>query len=1221
MKKIFRSSLAWLLVLCMCLSNVSVVLVARAVEADGNKPETIWRGDEVTAEITAGKDGYTFVSVYRSPACSYEFSNHALISGSDVDIPQLFVLADASKDYTWSPDGRYSFGASNYEVLYCCDAETGLGDGIYYKRLNLEDSAYYDSDSAAHIRAILTNSYPYVSLEQMKANLIEAGVEGAENLDRAEILSAVQGAVWNFANGAAYEYKMSYNVTKTPTYGVPMHDYTAELNPEVKSVIESLGNAYGSNANRKELPEVGARGNAVIKYLMNLEAVYAEKNSIIITDLEIVGANSNTMNGEYLATVRVNLNNGGSSENDNIKLDIYVDGVLATSRPVYREITSYDINISAKAGQTIKAVVSGTQIMPQDVYFYEPEGGRDVSQCLVGIASGETDVYAESQVVLNAKTLVPVDKFATPLNKDFQTTVTLQVPGDVTGAVDVIFILGGGMTANRKTIDAAINVFESSMKSGAATVRIGIISLEKGQEIIVDLNSEEAVLDPDTYKDFITEKFEYMNTLPAGTTNLHSQLLEAQKMLAKETEATADNKYIFVLATGRTYWFDNENGDQSVVALETPKVKNAAGKTQHFYAWNDYIYRAIRSGHSSLYMVNAKYKDSWDAYWADVCKWVEADGDKYVYTPGFDKSDIYAYSAWAEKNNKEWRELYNGGSGSRYGNIIVNPEPTADNFVSTGVVDGVTYATNPSNALNYERAMYEAAKVYQELVDAGYNCYSICSETAYYQNNSPYIANRGYTGASTTQLGHSFMNYLARLGGQTEAPAVWSFKYDENGNNTWEEVLNENFFDSIKAKLTYTTAAGSYVEDYIGYDPIIGNFEFINDENRIYLTVGDVQYVTKMTSSEKDGNGNIVKASYSFTKPGNDKATFWLDYDYGNGTTTEMFKWTFGENVSLINKLSLEYDLQLIDMTTESGSYWIDTNLSATLYPVIGTVEVGEEASACDLDENTELVFGDPIIFPVPEVQYLVEKLDFEVTKLWDDDNDRDGIRPESVVIKLYVNDVEVRNATLTKDNETATNTWKHIFADVIVYKLPGEEVNYKIEEVVDEDSGYTATVDGLTITNVHVPEKVEVSGSKTWDDDNNRDGIRPESITINLLANGEKVQTITVSVEDDWAWSFEGLHKYEDGVEIVYTITEEAVEGYETVIDGYNVTNVHVPEKVEVSGSKTWDDDNNRDGIRPESITINLLANGEKVQTITVSVEDDWAWSFEGLHKYEDGV
>ncbi|WP_339327021.1 Cna B-type domain-containing protein, partial [Ligilactobacillus salivarius] len=55
----------------------------------------------------------------------------------------------------------------------------------------------------------------------------------------------------------------------------------------------------------------------------------------------------------------------------------------------------------------------------------------------------------------------------------------------------------------------------------------------------------------------------------------------------------------------------------------------------------------------------------------------------------------------------------------------------------------------------------------------------------------------------------------------------------------------------------------------------------------------------------------------------------------------------------------------------------------------------------------------------------------------------------------------------------------------------------------------------------------------------------------------------------------------------MTYTVTENADAGYTSTVDGYNVTNNHTPATVKVSGTKTWNDNNNQDGIRPSSITV----------------------------------
>ena len=96
----------------------------------------------------------------------------------------------------------------------------------------------------------------------------------------------------------------------------------------------------------------------------------------------------------------------------------------------------------------------------------------------------------------------------------------------------------------------------------------------------------------------------------------------------------------------------------------------------------------------------------------------------------------------------------------------------------------------------------------------------------------------------------------------------------------------------------------------------------------------------------------------------------------------------------------------------------------------------------------------------------------------------------------------------------------------------------------------------GYVITNSHTPELTNISGEKIWDDGNNQDGKRPESITVNLFANGEKIDSkaVKADAEGNWKYSFKNLPKYANGQLISYTVTEDVVPG---VYDG-NFRNHH---------------------------------------------------------------
>ena len=254
---------------------------------------------------------------------------------------------------------------------------------------------------------------------------------------------------------------------------------------------------------------------------------------------------------------------------------------------------------------------------------------------------------------------------------------------------------------------------------------------------------------------------------------------------------------------------------------------------------------------------------------------------------------------------------------------------------------------------------------------------------------------------------------------------------------------------------------------------------------------------------------------------------------------------------------------------------------------------------------------------------YTPGKTSATVTKIWNDAENQDGKRPESITVSLLADGKETgKTVTLSVENN-----WKQTISD-LPEKADGKAIEYTwTEETLPEgyeltDNSKNGTV--TTLTNTYAPETTSITGTKTWDDADNQDGKRPESIIVNLLANGEIAASQTVKADEagNWTYTFKELPKYANGKEITYTVTEEAVEGYETSVDGFNITNTYTTETTEVKGSKTWNDADNQDGKRPESITVRLLANGEEKdsQTVTADENGNWTYSFEKLPKYEAG-
>ena len=253
------------------------------------------------------------------------------------------------------------------------------------------------------------------------------------------------------------------------------------------------------------------------------------------------------------------------------------------------------------------------------------------------------------------------------------------------------------------------------------------------------------------------------------------------------------------------------------------------------------------------------------------------------------------------------------------------------------------------------------------------------------------------------------------------------------------------------------------------------------------------------------------------------------------------------------------------------------------------------------------------------------ETVDINGTKTWDDEGNKDGKRPEKITIYLLANGTQVDAKEISEKDG-----WKYSFTGLAKYDDNKQEIKYTVDE--SEVEKYTKQVNGYDIVNTYTPdnpptpETIDISGTKTWNDEGNKDKTRPEKITIYLLANGKQVDAKEISEKDGWKYSFTGLAKYDENKqEIKYTVDESEVEKYTKQVNGYDIVNTYTPdnpptpETIDISGAKTWNDANNKDGIRPKAIKVKLLANGKEKTSVITTEEQDWKYSFTKLPKYDD--
>ena len=236
------------------------------------------------------------------------------------------------------------------------------------------------------------------------------------------------------------------------------------------------------------------------------------------------------------------------------------------------------------------------------------------------------------------------------------------------------------------------------------------------------------------------------------------------------------------------------------------------------------------------------------------------------------------------------------------------------------------------------------------------------------------------------------------------------------------------------------------------------------------------------------------------------------------------------------------------------------------------------------------------------------------VTKQWVDNDNQDGIRPTSIKVNLLANGKVVKTLTLS-----ATNNWTAT-VNGLAQKANGQDIKYAWQEA-DVPAGYQATVDGNTITNTHTPATISKSVTKQWVDHDNQDGIRPTEITVNLLANGKVVKTLTLNAANNWTATVNNLAQKAKGQDIDYTWQEATVPaGYQATVDGDTITNTHTPATTSLIVNKVWNDANNQDGLRPTSIKVNLLANGQVVKTVELTADGNWTAAWTDLPVYQAG-
>lgn len=300
----------------------------------------------------------------------YQRSVHRICEGGF--IPAIYNIVD---------------GAGKQYDVYCCDFETGIlasGERIAYRRLTLENSGYYPPEAASKIRAIAFNSYPVLSLEEMKTRMDKAGYTLNESVSEEQLLSGAQRAIWQYSNSDSVNNQAAYN------FSLKIKDGYADVIKAPEGKYKESGGEYYN--------EINENVQNVYDYLMSLNGKEASPGGIVLNGVQAAPLSAGT-SGAVDVLLRFELKNdrhGGITLDEKDVLTLTANNQIFPCSEWKNEGNgTYSVMLQGvTAGENIDVTISGEQYLARDAYFYEPVSGRHAAQCFVGVAEGMTPVFA-----------------------------------------------------------------------------------------------------------------------------------------------------------------------------------------------------------------------------------------------------------------------------------------------------------------------------------------------------------------------------------------------------------------------------------------------------------------------------------------------------------------------------------------------------------------------------------------------------------------------------------------------------------------------------------------------------------------------------------------------------------------------------------------------------------------------------------------------------------
>lgn len=510
---------------------------------------------------------------------------------------------------------------------------------------------------------------------------------------------------------------------------------------------------------------------------------------------------------------------------------------------------------------------------------------------------------------------------------------------------------------------------------------------------------------------------------------------------------------------------------------------------------------------------------------------------------------------------------------------------------------------------------------------------------------------------------YTFENLPVYREGESGVEIVYTISAEEAkpgdlyGTYTERGVLGEGH-EFTKYAAEYPTKGGTFSPDLAeSSEPMV---RLTHELNQIEVPVSIVWQDGNNRDAQRPEYVNLALTAYQ-----------WND---------ETYKWEYVETAAKVVRTDGINSMTASEWTDTFGLQYMYHDGVKIIYHLAVTSDLNEFLPEGSYEYGwTETAHGNQVdAVPQVTISQNVNITSVTGTVFWDDSNNRDNIRPKNIVLQLYSHapnrpeekpePVRGWAYRVNLSGDPKADNWTYTFTGMPKYDegQSGIELVYTVraveaegeplygyyiitanggeEEVLRYEASYlhenreAGTTENTLDADLsdrayvrlsHVCETKTMNLFANWHDGDNRDDMRPASVSVDLyktVGNGEptylRTLVITEGSNGTWGYTVRDLPGYEDGQPVKYTIevpedvkAELEKAGYATTTEDNIVRLYHAPETGEVSTRLYWSDGDDNDGYRPDSVVAALYAEGAPTgRTADLNEGNGWSHTWTDL-------